>query len=101
MKIEETNRDGRTILELHGRLTITETEDLRDKVNDLVREGKVQIALDLADVPYMDSGGLGEITRGYIAVSRASGQLKLINIPKKVRELLTVTRLIDVLEDRS
>jgi anti-sigma B factor antagonist len=52
----------------------------------------------MADVPYMDSGGLGEITRCYSAALRANGKLRLTNIPKKIRELLVVTRLIDTLE---
>jgi anti-sigma B factor antagonist len=101
MKIEQSVEQDRTILKLHGKLIISDTEDLRDRVNELVRDGKIQIALDVADVSYMDSAGLGEVTRCYTAVRRVDGQLKLINIPKKIRELLTVTRLIDILEDRS
>jgi anti-sigma B factor antagonist len=101
MKIEETAEAGRTILKLQGKLIIGETDALRDKVNEVVQAGKVQIALDVADVPYMDSAGLGEITRCYTAVGRANGQLKLVNIPRKIRDLLTVTRLLDILEDRS
>lgn len=100
MKIEETTQGDRTILKLQGRLTITDTDELRNKVNDLVREGRVRIRLDVADVPYMDSAGLGAITSCYTAASHANGELKLINVGKKVRELLTVTQLIDTLEDR-
>jgi anti-sigma B factor antagonist len=101
MKIEETPQGDRTVLKLQGRLTIAETEELRDKIDELVRGGRVQIALDVAGVPYMDSAGLGEVTRLYLTVSRANGQLKLINVPKKVGELLDVTRLREILEDRS
>jgi anti-sigma B factor antagonist len=98
MKIEETTQGDTTILKLQGKLLIGETDELRDKVNALVQAEKVQVLLDMAGVPYMDSGGLGEITRCYSAVLRANGKLRLTNIPKQIRELLVVTRLIDVLE---
>lgn len=101
MKIEETIQGDRTILKLQGRLTITDTDELRDKVNALVTEGRVQIRLDVAGLAYMDSAGLGTVTACHTTVGRAGGELKLINIPKKVGELLDVVRLREVLEDRS
>lgn len=101
MKLEETTQGDTTILKLQGRLLSGETDELRDKVNALVQAGKIQIALDMAGVPYMDSGGLGEITRCYSAVAPSNGTLRLVNIPKKIRDLLVVTRLIDILEGKN
>jgi len=71
---------------------------LRDAVTKLVEGGKSKILLNLADVPYVDSAGLGEIVRCYTTVSRKGGKLKLLNLTAKIRDLLAITKLLTVFE---
>jgi anti-sigma B factor antagonist len=67
-------------------------------VTRLVEGGKRKILLNLADVPYVDSAGLGEIVRCYTTVSKQGGRLKLINLTKKIQDLLAITKLLTVFE---
>jgi anti-sigma B factor antagonist len=99
MKIVERQVGDVVILDLHGKILIGEGDDaLRDAVTRVVDTGKNKILLNLADVPYVDSAGLGEIVRCYTTVSRKNGRLKLINLTKKIRDLLTITKLSTVFE---
>ena len=99
MKIVERSVNDVTILDLHGKILIGEGDDaLREAVTKLVDGGKTKILLNLADVPYVDSAGLGEIVRCYTTVSRKSGKLKLINLTKKIQDLLAITKLLTVFE---
>ena len=99
MKIVERTVNDVTILDLHGKILIGEGDDaLRDAVTRLVAGGKSKILLNLADVPYVDSAGLGEIVRCYTTVSRKGGRLKLINLTKKIQDLLSITKLLTVFE---
>src|ERR1700751_887961 len=72
--------------------------DLKDKVNSLVNQGIKKIVLNLAEVPYIDSAGLGEIVRTYTTVSRQGGSLKLLNLTKRITDLLAITKLLTVFE---
>jgi anti-sigma B factor antagonist len=67
-------------------------------VTKLADSGKTKILLNLADVPYVDSAGLGEIVRTYTTVSRKGGKLKLLNLTKKIQDLLSITKLLTVFE---
>jgi anti-sigma B factor antagonist len=99
MKIVERQVDDVYILDLHGKILIGEGDDaLRDAVGKLVSGGKTKILLNLADVPYVDSAGLGEIVRCYTTVSKAGGRLKLVNLTKKIKDLLAITKLLTVFE---
>jgi anti-sigma B factor antagonist len=99
MKIVERHVGDVVILDLHGKILIGEGEDaLRDAVTRLVDAGKKKILLNLAEVPYVDSAGLGEIVRCYTTVSRQKGNLKLINLTKKIKDLLSITKLLTVFE---
>lgn len=99
MKIEERAVDGVTILDLHGKMLIGEgDEQLREKINSLVDNGTQKIVLNLAEVPYVDSAGLGEIVRCYTTVSRKNGDLKLLNLTKRIHDLLSITKLLTVFE---
>ncbi|HWX24997.1 MAG TPA: STAS domain-containing protein [Vicinamibacteria bacterium] len=99
MKIVERHVGDVVILDLHGKILIGEGEDaLRDAVTRLVDSGKKKILLNLAEVPYVDSAGLGEIVRCYTTVSRQKGSLKLINLTKKIKDLLSITKLLTVFE---
>jgi anti-sigma B factor antagonist len=99
MKIVERQVSDVSILDLQGKILIGEGDDvLRDAVSRLVDSGKTKILLNLADVPYVDSAGLGEIVRCYTTVSRKGGKLKLINLTNKIRDLLSITKLLTVFE---
>ena len=99
MKIVERQVGDVIILDLHGKILIGEGDDaLRDAVTKLIDGGKTKLLLNLADVPYVDSAGLGEIVRCYTTVSRKSGKLKLINLTKKIQDLLAITKLLTVFE---
>lgn len=101
MKIEEHHEDNNVVvLDVKGKLMIGEGDVmLRERVDGLVQEGHRRIVLDLADVPYVDSAGLGEIVRCYTALSRKNGRLKLRNPSKRIQDLLTVTKLVKFFGD--
>jgi anti-sigma B factor antagonist len=95
MEIEERQQEGVTILDLKGKLLIGEGDVmLRDRINSLIDSGQTRVALNLAGVPYVDSAGLGEIVRCYTTLSQKNGKLKLLNLNKRIHNLLTVTKLI-------
>ena len=97
MEIEERQVDDATVLHLKGRMLIGEgTELLREKFDSLVEAGRTRIALDLGDVPYVDSAGLGEMVRCYKTMGRKDGSFKLFNTPKRIRDLLATARLLVV-----
>ncbi len=99
MKIVDREVGDVTILDLKGKILIGEGDDaLRDAITRLTDAGKTRILLNLADVPYVDSAGLGEIVRCYTTVSRKGGRLKLINLTKKIQDLLSITKLLTVFE---
>jgi len=99
MKIVERPVGDTVILDLHGKILIGEGDDaLREAVTKLVDSGKTKILLNLADVPYVDSAGLGEIVRCYTTVSKKGGKLKLLNLTAKIRDLLAITKLLTVFE---
>jgi anti-sigma B factor antagonist len=99
MNIDERNVGDVTVLDLKGKMLIGEGDELlREKINYLVEGGKNKILLNLAEVPYVDSAGLGEIVRCYTTVSRSSGQLKLMNLTKRLEDLMSITKLLTVFD---
>ena len=99
MQIEERAVGDVVVLDLKGRVTLGESDQLlKDKVNSLVNQGYKRIVLNLAGVPYIDSAGLGEIVGSYTTVSRQGGSLKLLNLTKKITDLLAITKLLTVFE---
>jgi anti-sigma B factor antagonist len=99
MQIEERVVNDVTILDLKGKITLGEGDEaLKDKINSLILQNRKRILLNLADVPYIDSAGLGEIVRTYTTVSRQGGQLKLVNLTKRITDLLSITKLLTVFE---
>ena len=88
-----------TILDLNGKLTIGDgAEVLRDTVASVVFQEERKILLNLGGVPYMDSGGLGELVRCSWVASKASGAVKLVNMTSKISDLLTITKLSNVFD---
>ena len=99
MQIEERNIGDVKVLDVKGKITLGEGDELlKDKVNSLVNQGNRKIILNLAEVPYIDSAGLGEIVRTYTTVSRQGGSLKLLNLTKRITDLLSITKLLTVFE---
>ena len=99
MQIEERPIGEVVVLDLKGRITLGEGDELlKDKINSLVNQGQKKIVLNLGEVPYIDSAGLGEIVRTYTTVSRQGGNLKLLNLTKRIADLLSITKLLTVFE---
>jgi len=99
MQISERTSGDVVVLDVKGRITLGDGDELlKDKVNQLVGAGKKKIILNLAEVPYVDSAGLGEIVRTYTTVSRQGGKLKLLNLTKRIQDLLAITKLLTVFE---
>ncbi len=101
MSIKASTRqvDGVTVVDLSGRITLGEgSAILRDTVRDLLNRGQKRILLNLGDVTYIDSSGIGELVSGFTTVTNQGGQLKLLNLTKKVHDLLQITKLYTVFE---
>jgi anti-sigma B factor antagonist len=99
MQIEERMVGDVTLLDLKGKMTLGEGDELlKDKINSLLTQGHKKLVLNLEAVPYIDSAGLGEIVRTYTTVSRQGGKLKLLNLTKRIQDLLAITKLLTVFE---
>jgi anti-sigma B factor antagonist len=85
MQIEERSAGDVTLLDLHGKMTLGEGDEaLKDKINSLIHQGRRKLVLNLADVPYIDSAGLGEIVRTYTTVSRQGGNQKMLALNNRI-----------------
>src|SRR5215831_2102352 len=99
MQIDERTVGNVTVLDLKGKITLGEGDEaLRERINQLMSKDQKRILLNLADVPYIDSAGLGEIVRTYTTVKNRGGQLKLVNLTKRITDLLMITKLLTVFE---
>lgn len=99
MKIEKRKKGDVVILDLKGKILIGEGIDvLRDSINETVSEQETKVLLNFAEVPYLDSTGLGEVVRSYTSIKKAGGVVKIVNLTNKVRDLLSVTKLITVFD---
>jgi anti-sigma B factor antagonist len=88
-----------SIVDLNGRITLgDETENLRDTIRNLISAGKKKIVLNLANVDYIDSSGVGELVSSYTAVRNSGGELKLFGLTKKVQDVLYITKLYTVFD---
>jgi anti-sigma B factor antagonist len=91
--------DDVTILDLVGKITIGDGSlQMRDAVNRLLDAGRRQIILNLEGVAYMDSSGIGELVSRHTTTKNQGGRLKLLKLPKKIKDLLMITRLLTVFE---
>ena len=99
MKASTRQVDGITVVDLSGRITLGEgSVILRDTVRDLVAKGNKKILLNLGDVNYIDSSGIGELVSAFTSVRNQGGELKLLNLTKKVHDLLQITKLYTVFD---
>jgi anti-sigma B factor antagonist len=88
-----------TVLDLVGRLTMAQAaQHLKDKINSLVSQQRTEIVVNLRNVPYIDSGGLGQLVASFASVRKAGGVLKLLNVGSRNNDLLSITRLVMVFE---
>jgi anti-sigma B factor antagonist len=99
MKASNRQVDGITVVDMSGRITLGEgSVILRDSIRDLIGKGQKKILLNLGDVTYIDSSGIGELVSAFTAVRREGGELKLLNLTKKVHDLLQITKLYTVFD---
>ena len=99
VKISTRQVDGVTILDMSGRITLGEgSVQLRDAVRDLLSKGQKHILLNLGDVTYIDSSGIGELVSAFTTVKNQGGELKLLNLTRKVQDLLQITKLYTVFD---
>lgn len=98
MEIYEETSNAITILKLVGRLDSPVVKDLKNKVNDLIQRGQVNLVFDMADVNFMDSSGLGGMVAALRAVGQAGGDIKIAGLQPRVRALFELTRLHQVFQ---
>ena len=100
MHISERSVGDVVIVDLSGKVTLGDGGDvvLKDKMQSLVQQGRKKVLLNLADVSYVDSAGLGEIVQSYATVMKNGGALKLLNVTKRIKDLLSITKLLTVFE---
>jgi anti-sigma B factor antagonist len=99
VKISTRQVDGVTVLDTSGRITLGEgSVQLRDAVRDLLSKGQKHILLNLGDVNYIDSSGIGELVSAFTTAKNQGGELKLLNLTRKVHDLLQITKLYTVFD---
>lgn len=88
-----------SVIDLHGRITLGEgSGTLREAVKSAMDNGEKQIVLNMGDVSYIDSAGLGELVGSYTTVSNSGGQLRLANVQKKMKDLMQITKLYTIFQ---
>lgn len=99
LEIQQREREGIVILDLKGRLTVgSEVSTFRDRLQKLISSGRTSIILNLQDVDYIDSTGLGALVMAYTSLQRAGGKIKLLNLSRRGIELLVMTKLTTIFE---
>ena len=88
------------VVDVSGKITLGDGGDvaLRDKMRSLIQQDHKKVLLNLGEVSYVDSAGLGEIVQSYATVTKNGGKLKLLHLPPKISDVLTVTQLITVFD---
>jgi len=90
------------VIDFSGKITLGEgSSTLRRTIRDLIDNGQRKIVLNLYDVDYIDSSGIGELVSGYTTVRNAEGEMKLLHLTKRVHDLLQITRLFTVFDVQS
>ena len=100
MQLEERVTGNVAIIKVTGDITLNKGGDvlLKDKVQSLLQQGHKQLLIDLANVSYVDSAGLGELVQAYATSKNRGGALKLLNVTKRLKDLLVVTKLLTVFD---
>ncbi len=99
MTITERMNGDVTILDIEGKILLGEGDvQLKKRIDEVVSRGDRKLLLNLASVPYMDSGGLGEVVRSYSTVKREGGELKLYGVTSRIKDLMVITKLHTVFD---
>ena len=99
MNVNTRQRDGVTILDLKGKITIgSGDEALRNAIQEVMNNGAKKVLINMADVSTIDSSGIGELVSAYTTATNRGAKLKLVNLPAKVTDILTITQLITVFD---
>lgn len=99
MKIEKRKIGNVTVFDLKGKILFGDgIDELRQSINAAIKDSEKQLVLNFADVPYLDSTGLGEVVRSYTTLKKEGGTVKIANLTNKVKDLMMVTKLITVFE---
>ncbi len=99
MTITERKNGDVTVLDIEGKILLGEGDvQLNKKIADLIGRKESKIVLNLSQVPYMDSGGLGEVVRSFTTVKREGGELKLVGVTARIKDLMTITKLHTVFD---
>ncbi len=99
MKISERQAGDITILDVEGRIMFGDGEEhFRDAVTRSIEAGRIKLVINMAEVPYIDSAGISQLVRTFVIVGKMGGRMKLLHVTKRVREILTITRLLNVWE---
>ena len=100
LQLSERSVGDVVVIDLSGKITLGDGGDamLKDKVRSLVQQGRKKMVLNLGEVSYIDSSGIGELVSGFTTVTNSGGMLKLLNLNKRVKDLLQITKLYTVFE---
>src|SRR5262245_11735525 len=100
MEISERTVGNVVVVDVSGKITLGDGGDtiLKDKLRSLVQQGRRKLLLNLADVSYIDSAGLGAVVQSYTTVTNQGGSLKLVNVTKRIQDLLAITKLLTVFD---
>jgi len=100
MNISERSVSDVIIVDVSGKVTLGDGGDamLKDKMGSLVQQGQKKVLLNLGEVSYVDSAGLGAIVQAYATLNKNGGQLKLVNATKRIKDLLAITKLLTIFE---
>ncbi len=100
MQISERAVGDVVIVDVSGKITLGDGGDaiLKDKMRSLIQQNQKKVLLNLGEVSYVDSAGLGEIVQAYAAVTKSGGALKLMNTTKRIKDLLSITKLLTVFD---
>ncbi len=99
MQLKTRKVDAVNVVDINGKITLGEGNIiLRDTIRNLLSRGEKKILLNLGDVTYIDSSGIGELVSSFTTTTNQGGQLKLLNLTKKVQDLLQITKLLTVFE---
>lgn len=99
MQIAERSAGNVKVLDLSGQITFTQGDQLfKDKIHSLVHQGHKNILVNMADVTHVDSAGLGELVSAYTTVTKAGGSMKLVNLTRRLTDLLSITKLLTVFD---
>ncbi len=99
MKTTERRAGDITIFDVEGRIVFGDgEEEFRDALAPVIEADQLKLVINMAEVPYVDSAGISQLVRAFVTTSRKGGHLKLLRLTRRVRDLLTITRLLTVIE---